>query len=361
MAYGTINAEQLTTQSGFTLGAGNASSFKNRIINGAMVIDQRNAGAAVTADGSYPVDRWKIVLGGGGALSAQQSTTVPSGFINSVAFTVTTPDTSLGTSDEYSFRQAIEGLNVSDLGWGTASAQTITLSFKVRSSLTGTFGGVIRNSAANRVYVFSYTITTANTFENKSITIAGDTSGTWLTTNGTGLQLIFSLGAGSLRVATAGSWGTDGAIQGVTGQTQWIGTNGATFYITGVQLEVGTVATSFDYRSYGTELGLCQRYYVKYQNTSAGFMGIAGQVSGTSAGTFLFPISMRSTPTCSYSSINVNDTSVNNPVSGAVSINANTINCVSAVLNCSAGTLTVARAALIYASAGGYIDFSAEL
>ena len=277
----------------------NTPAFRNRILNGGMVIDQRNAGASVTADGSFPVDRWKIVLGGGGALTAQRSTTAPNNFVNSLLFTVTTPDTSLGTSDEYSFRHAIEGFNVSDLGWGTASAQPITLSFKVRSSLTGTFGGVIRNSASNRIYVFSYTITTANTFEDKSITIAGDTSGTWLTDSGIGLQLIFSLGAGSARVATAGSWGTDGAVQGVTGQTQWIGTNGATFYITGVQLEKGSTATSFDYRPYGTELALCQRYYYKVV-ASSGSSGFAtGYASQTTVadGIVVFPTTMRTPPT----------------------------------------------------------------
>jgi hypothetical protein len=181
-----------------------------------------------------------------------------------------------------------------------------------------------------------------------------------LTTNSDGINILWDLGSGSNLNGTADVWAS--AFDSRTsGSVTLVGTNGATFYITGVQLEKGSTATAFDYRSYGQELALAQRYYVKYQNTSAGFMGIAGQVSGTSAGTFLFPISMRAIPTCSYSSINVNDTSVNNPVSGAVGINANTINCVSASLSCSAGTLTLARAALIYASAGGYIDFSAEL
>lgn len=289
--------------------------FKNRIINGAMVIDQRNAGASVTADGSFPVDRWKIVLGGGGALTAQRSTTAPAGFINSLAFTVTTADTSLGTSDEYSARHAIEGFNVSDLGWGTAAAQPVTLSFKVRSSLTGTFGGVIRNSAANRVYVFSYTISAANTFEDKSITIAGDTSGTWLTDNGIGLQLIWSLGAGSARMSSAGSWGTDIAIQGVTGQTQWIGTSGATFYITGVQLEKGSTATSFDYRPYGTELGLCQRYAVVFNgadSNSANRIGFGIATSATKAYCLVnHPVTMRSKASLINSAtINVSDASI---------------------------------------------------
>ena len=271
-----------------------ASPFglKNRIINGDMRIDQRNSGSAVTADGAFPLDRWKIILGGGGALSAQRSTTAPAGYTNSLYITATTADTSLGTSDEYSFRHAIEGFNVADLGWGTANAQTITLSFKVRSSVTGTYGGVLRNSAADRLYVFSYTVNSANTWEDQSVTIAGDTSGTWLTDNGIGIQLIFSLGAGSSRLASAGSWGTTGNIQGVTGQTQWISTLNATFYITGVQLEVGSTATPFERRMYTNELQLCQRYYVKYAfpvDTGAGASPLGTAVSPTLADGYIIP------------------------------------------------------------------------
>jgi hypothetical protein len=247
--------------------------FKNRLINSAMVIDQRNAGASVTITTGidYVVDRF---FGQGSITSkftAQQSSTVPTGFKNSLLFTssaATTPS----ASDYYYFAQPIEGLNVSDLAWGTASASTVTLSFWVRSSLTGTFSGAVLNSATNRSYAFTYTINAANTFEQKTITIAGDTSGTWLTTNGTGILLRFALGAGSTFLQTAGSWGT-GNVTGATGTTQWISTSGATLYITGVQLEKGSTATSFDYRPYGTELALCQRYFEKSYNI--------GTVAGT--------------------------------------------------------------------------------
>jgi hypothetical protein len=242
-------------------GASNNVTFRNRIINGAMVIDQRNAGASVTVTTGiiYGVDRF---FGQGSITSkftAQQSTTAPAGFINSWLLTssaATTPS----ASDYYYFGQPIEGLNVYDLAWGTASASTVTLSFWVRSSLTGTFSGAVLNNANNRSYAFTYTINSANTFEQKTITIAGDTSGTWLTTNGTGVLLRFALGAGSSFLQTAGSWGT-GNVVGATGTTNWISTNGATFYITGVQLEAGTTASPFEYRQYGTELALCQRYY----------------------------------------------------------------------------------------------------
>lgn len=240
-------------------------SFKNRIINGAMVIDQRNAGASVTPTTSnnvYPVDRFLTYASQSSKYTAQQnagSVTPPTGFGNYLGFTSSSAY-SVGASDYFLFGQRIEGFNTSDLAWGTANAVTVTLSFWARSSLTGTFGGSIRNSANSRFYPFSYTISAANTWEQKSITIAGDTSGTWVgATNGIGIDILWSLGTGSTVSGTAGSWGST-VYYGVTGAVSVVGTNGATFYITGVQLEKGSTATSFDYRPYGTELALCERY-----------------------------------------------------------------------------------------------------
>jgi hypothetical protein len=233
--------------------------FKNRIINGAMVIDQRNAGAAITA-GGFSVDRFGIAISTDGAFSAQQDSSAPAGFTNSVKCTTTTADASLSASQYWLFRQRIEGYNVADLDFGTANAKTVTLSFWVRSSLTGTFGGSIMNSAANRAYPFTYTISVADTWEQKSVTIAGDTSGTWLKTNGNGMVVVWSLGIGSNYQSTANAWAA-GEYYGTSSSTSVIGTLNATWYVTGVQLEVGSTATSFDYRPYGTELALCQRYY----------------------------------------------------------------------------------------------------
>jgi len=239
--------------------------FKNRIINGAMVIDQRNAGASVTVTnaGLFSVDRWETYGSPSSKFSAQQnagSVTPPVGFTNYLGCTSLSAYT-LGATDQELIDQPIEGLNVYDLAWGTANAQPITISFWVRSSLTGTFGGSVQNNAANRCYPYSYTISSANTWEYKTITIAGDTTGTWLTTNGVGLRLYISLGTGSTYSATAGVWNSTSYITSVTGAVSVVGTSGATFYITGVQLEVGTQATSFDFRDYGRELILCQRYY----------------------------------------------------------------------------------------------------
>ena len=236
------------------------NAMKNRIINGAMMIDQRNAGASVTpTSGQYTIDRWWHQLSQTSKISVQRSSTAPAGFVNSALITSLSAY-SIGSSDYFNILQNVEGFNVADLGWGTASAQTITVSFWVRSSLTGTFGGAVLNADQSRAYPFTYTISSANTFEYKTVTIAGDTSGTWLKDNSTGLRLSFGLGVGSSFSSTAGSWAS-GVYLSATGATSVVGTSGATFYITGVQLEKGSTATSFDYRPYGTELALCQRYF----------------------------------------------------------------------------------------------------
>ena len=238
---------------------------KNRIINGAMDIDQRNAGASVTpASGDYTLDRWRTSLTQSSKYSVQQTSTAPSGFVNSLKVT-SLSSYSVLASDLFLIQQRIEGNNIADLAWGTSAAKTITLSFWVRSSLTGTFGGTVAG-VGGRSYPFSYTISSADTWEQKSITVTGDTSGTWATDNTIGMYIYFGLGVGSDYLNTAGSWyGT--SYYSATGATSVVGTSGATFYITGVQLEVGSVATEFERRLYGTELALCQRYYEKSYDT----------------------------------------------------------------------------------------------
>lgn len=265
----------LTTVDGGMLSATNAqyTMFKNRLINGAMVIDQRNAGASVTQTTAalYTVDRWLINGAVTSKFTGQQnagSVTPPAGFTKYLGITSLSSYAIL-TTDYYLVQQNIEGFNVADLGWGTSSAATVTLSFWVRSSLTGTFGGSIRNYTATRSYPFSFAINSANTWEQKSITIAGDTAGTWPTDNGGSLVLAFSMGTGATYSGTAGTWaGTNYAS--ATGAVSVVGTNGATFYITGVQLEKGSTATAFDYRPYGTELQLCQRYFEVIGSVSGG-------------------------------------------------------------------------------------------
>lgn len=265
--------------------------FKNRLINGGMVIDQRNAGASVTptTNQTYTLDRWQVELSQASKFSVQQSTTAPAGFKNSLLITSLSAY-SVGASDYFMLNQTIEGFNIADLNWGTANASTVTLSFWVRSSLTGTFGGGLENNATNRDYVFSYTINSANTWEQKSITIAGDTSGTWATDNNAGIRLRLGLGVGSTLSTTPGSWGSTRYFS-ATGATSVVGTNGATFYITGVQLESGSTATGFDFRSYGTELDLCQRYYETGNNSF--YLPV---VSGNAVGAVNFKLTKRATP-----------------------------------------------------------------
>jgi hypothetical protein len=282
-----------TVQAGMLDTTAQYYSFKNRIFNGSMVIDQRNAGASVTitAGGVYPVDRFAAFEDTDGTMTAEQVQVAPAGFTDSLVFTTGTADTSLSAAQYCGAVQLVEGFNVADLGWGTANASTVTLSFWVRSSLTGTFSGSLRNSAADRAYVFTYSISSANTWEYKTITVAGDTSGTWLTNNGIGLRLWFSFGAGSTySTSTTGSW-VAGNFFNQTGSVALIGTASATFYITGVQLEKGSTATSFDYRPYGTELALCQRYYEKSYNVDV----VPG--TATTAGAILFQVSS-ATQTC---------------------------------------------------------------
>ena len=241
-------------------------AFRNRIINGAMMIDQRNAGASVTpTNGQYLVDRFTYNATQASKVTAQQnagSVTPPVGFSSYQGITSSSAY-SVVASDYFILQQRIEGLNMADLAWGTASAATVTLSFWVRSSLTGTFGGSVYNSAFDRSYPFTYTIISANTWEQKSVTIAGPTAGTWTISNSAYMAVSFSLGAGSTYSGAAGSWSSS-AYFTATGATSVVGTSGATFYITGVQLEKGSTATSFDYRPYGTELALCQRYYYNW-------------------------------------------------------------------------------------------------
>jgi hypothetical protein len=283
----------------------NTFGFKNRIINGAMVIDQRNAGAAITpVNGQYTVDRFKFYSTQASKFTCGQGFGgSPAGFSKYLAFTSASAYSVLA-SDFFAFGQQIEGFNVADLMWGTASAQTVTLSFQVLSSLTGTFGGAIRNSAANRSYPFTYSVSVANTWTTISVTIPGDTSGTWLTNNGVGLNLTFGLGSGSTFSSTAGAW-TAGNFISATGAVSVVGTNGATFYITGVQLEKGSTATSFDFRDYGRELAMCQRYYFRFDGSQGigTYAFCSGSIYGatTTIRAYLkYPVTMRSGATLSY-------------------------------------------------------------
>lgn len=292
----------------------NSMGFRNRIINGDMRIDQRNSGASVgtgSGTGIYTVDRWALSFAQINKMTAQQNSgavTSPAGFKNYLGV-VSSSAYSVLTGDYFFLRQSIEGFNTADLGWGAAGAQSVTLTFWVRSSLTGTFGGSFRNSGGNRSYPFTYTISAANTWEQKTVTIAGDTSGTWSTDASTGIEIDFGLGVGATFSGTAGSWAGSNFVS-ATGATSVVGTNGATFYITGVQLEAGTVASPFERRDYGRELMMCQRYYTRFFGDGAGQSGIAtGFQTSTTAAVFnlQLPAQMRSEPTATAASLTSSD------------------------------------------------------
>jgi hypothetical protein len=343
-------------------------AFRNRIINGAMVINQRGFSGNITTAAEYTLDRWRGEGSVSNKFTVAQSSTAPTGFINSALIT-STAATSLGAGDYYMFYQSVEGLNCADFGFGTASASTVTLSFWVYSSLTGTFGGALNNSDATRSYPFTYAISAANTWEQKSITIAGDTSGTWLKTNGRGIMVRLGLGVGTTYSGTANAW-AGATYFSATGATSVVGTNGATFYITGVQLEKGSTATSFDYRPYGTELALCQRYYYRIISPVANNNDFGvGFNNNTTLATLItpFPVPMRSSPTALEQSGTASDYQIiylaTSATCSAVPIFA------IANLNLARSTFTVASGLTAGQGSGGraaanttaYLGWSAEL
>jgi hypothetical protein len=341
--------------------------FKNRIINGDMRIDQRNAGASVTPAGSgtYSVDRFSVNFTQASKYSVQQNAgslsaaNMPLGFTNYLGIT-SLAATSAGASDFFFINQSVEGFNTADLNWGSANAQTATLSFWVRSSLTGTFGGALRNSAANRSYIFSYTVSSANTWEQKTVTIAGDTTGTWLTNSSTGIQLSFSLGVGSTFSGAAG--GLTGAWAGAnyvspTGATSVVGTSGATFYITGVQLEKGSTATAFDYLDYGRSLIQCQRYFWLGQPKMTGTASV-NTTQVWRMGTTL-PVQMRANPTIAIVSAISLQCGGNNANLTSVGVNYSTVSAIEIDGNTSTNAFSAGQAVLSVSS--GAISASAEL
>jgi hypothetical protein len=345
--------------------------FRNRIINGDMRIDQRNAGASVTITNTsaltYTADRWGAFGSVTSKFSVQQSSVAPSGYSNSLAVTSASAYT-VGASEVFKVTQLIEGFNCADFGFGSAGASTVTLSFWVRSSLTGTFGGAILNSAFNRNYPFTYTINAANTWEQKTVIIAGDTTGTWLTTNGIGLQVVWSLGSGSSISGTAGVWGS-GNIQSATGTVSVVGTNGATFFITGVQLEKGTVATPFERRPFGTELALCQRYFQIYRGNTTNNLNDGSLInlpnwSTTEAiGAFVFP-QMRASPTFSFSALSgfryFTAGSVFTP--GSILLNGANVNRLEIYVTPSSGSWTIGNSGFFRIhTSSDFLSLSAEI
>jgi hypothetical protein len=341
--------------------------FKNRIINGAMVIDQRNAGASVTVPAAaiYTVDRWAGYGSQASKITIQQnagSVTPPSGFSSYLGVTVgASANVTIGASDLFQLYQPVEGFNASDLAWGTASAVAVTLSFWVRSSLTGTFSGSVYNN--NGSYVFTFAIAAANTWEQKTITIPANTTyAIQSTTSGSAFTLNFDLGAGSNWTATANSFAGPTKTK-ATGSTNLVTTNGATFYITGVQLEKGSTATSFDYRPIGTELALCQRYYQRYGDATTASTKFVGGLGSAVISTefdlcFTMPVAMRSSPTMNYANLQIVDGAGGAFTPSSITTYQATTTTAGLYLN--ATGMTAFRPYFLRSSAG-YLDASSEL
>lgn len=317
----SYGGSSITFEDGSIVSSG-SQGFKNKIINGAMMIDQRNAGAALTYSASeavYNVDRWQAGAIGGGTFTTRQmdsantsasnyeASSAPTGFTNSLKITVGTADTSLASTDRYSIYHYIEGYNVQDLDFGIATAKTVTVSFWTKSSVVGTYGVYLANAAFSRSNPSTFTINVANTWEYKTITFAGDITGTWLKGNTTGLVLGVSFAMGTTYQGTANTWAAT-AYFTTSGQTNFMATSGNTFYITGVQLEKGTTASSFEFRSYGKELMLCQRYYQRFENITGGEASGSVATGTVWTSTTCFTVvpyitTMRALPTGSFSRV----------------------------------------------------------
>ena len=329
MAISTIGTNSLSDPiavNGYTPTASNMQPF-NRIINGAMTVDQRNAGASVSAtSGAFSVDRFLCDVGGLSNYTAQRSSTAPAGFTNSLLLTMGTNAT-IDATDYAFFRQYIEGFNTADLGLGTANASPFTLSFWVRSSVIGTFGVSFRNNAANATYCSTYTISAANTWEYKTVAVPSITAGTWTTDNTVGLGVFWDLGVGSTYSGTAGQLNTGGNFFGVSSTTKLAATSGATFYITGVQLEAGSTASPFAHEFVGDTLQKCQRYLPTLTTSQAGSVSTIGQGLSTTLARVVIPFTVtpRVQPT-GVTVISVGNFGIVTTGSGGVAASAITFN-----------------------------------
>ena len=266
---------------------------RNLIINGNMQIAQRGTTGTAVPGGSYIAsDRWKAWDASDAVAVVSQETDGPTGqFTKCLKYNVTTADASITASQFGMVRQMIEGYNIIDLGFGTASAQSVTISFWVKSSLTGSHGAALNNGNEDRSYPFAYTISVANTWEYKTVTIPGDTSGTWDTDNTAGMIITFGMGTGSTYEGTADAWQAGNKFQ-PTSTVANIGTI-SNWNVTGVQLEANTTATPFENLQYGQQYTLCQRYYQTLLDCNQSYVNAGMHVGGR----LQFNTEMRANPT----------------------------------------------------------------
>ena len=301
---GTSGQVLKTDGSGALSFATQLTGHRNMVVNGGMTVSQRYETSEYTpTNNEWTLDQMRYDLSQSGKFKVQQVTDAPAGFSHSMKVTSLSAYTS-GASDYFLLQNFIEGTDSARLGWGTSDAQTVTLSFYVKSSIAGVHACGIRNQAYNRSKTETYTINNANTWERKTVTFTGDTSGTWLTSTNSGLKINFDLGSGSNFVASStGTWlSTPDFI--TSNSVKVLATNGATWYITGIQLEVGDTVTSYEHKSYGEEIAKCQRYYyLLYRRGSSSdgnicIGGLGSCYTGTSIYIDLgFPTQMRAAPT----------------------------------------------------------------
>ena len=344
------------------LGSPAASGLSNRnlVINGAMTVDQRHSGSSFTVvNGNSTTgviaDRFRVNETSGAAMTGQQVADAPVGFTHSSKLTITTADASLGSTEFHRMIQPIEGKDISHLNWGTSNAKTLTLTFYVKSSLTGQYYISVFNNAADRTLLKGYTISSANTWEKKTITIIGDQSGTWLTTSAVGIHLMWSLGTGSSYQSNTLDAYQAGFYMAKSDQVNLAATNGSTWQLTGVQLEVGDgPGTAFEHEDIGTTLRKCQRYYIRWQSTSANnwprFFQPSYVDNGYVSGTFSFPVQMRGIPSIAFTGT-WQGQGADGIGTGSISQDGVTLFCQSVGSNSIAG----------YYADGGSLDMAAEL
>ena len=280
-----------------------AMAYSGLQINGAMEVSQERGTGVATVSGNYICDGWKMSFAGSMAVNGQQApATVVPGFTNVLVSAVPTGQASLGASDFAIIFQQIEGLRTARLAWGTASAQPITIGFWSGHHRTGLYSGSVRNSATNRSYAFTYTQAAADVWQYNIITIPGDTAGTWLTDNTTGILLDFSMGAGSNFTAPSANAWLAGNYQAAPGQINAVAATSDVFRLTGVTVHPGTEAPSaarspFVMRTVMQELETCKRYYQSYATMLATGYGLAGSIIY-----FWIPLcpTMRANPTGSF-------------------------------------------------------------
>jgi hypothetical protein len=369
---GSVELNAPSTASNFTMTvpAGNGTvattdqlaNFRNRIINGDMRISQRGTSFPALVSSGYAVDRWRIFRQGDAVATLSRETDSPTGFSNSLRATITTADTSIASTDIYIMQQIIEGYNVADL-----VGQTFTLSFWVKSALTGTHCVSFSNASVDRTYLAEYSISVANTWEYKTVTVTGGipSSGGWNFTNGNGLDIRWALMSGSaFQTAATNSWIT-GNFVATANQVNVTGATSRIFAIAGVQLEVGSVATTFERRPVGTELALCQRYYHNSALLGSSFPSGGSLVgfsafdynSGNILSSFIaYPVHMRVAPTVTTYDIANTSGKVNWAPDGGVAVSANTPNVESTVL----GFFFIAGGMPTSSRGAGYFKYEAR-